>query len=81
MEELPTPLRRHAEARLDSDSVWLAWSDQRRVWFFTGETSLALSRERKQPVLTVREFDERGELLEAANWVLTQHEGWKRLAA
>lgn len=81
MEELPPPLRRQAEARLGSDGVWLAWSDQRRVWFFTGEPSLALSRERKQPVLNVREFDERGELLEVASWVLTHSEGWKRLSA
>ncbi|TAK52873.1 MAG: hypothetical protein EPO25_12560 [Gammaproteobacteria bacterium] len=78
-EELPPELQRHAESRLGSDGVWLAWSDRRRIWFFTGEPSLALSRERKQPVLNVREYDERGELLEAANWVLTNLGGWQRL--
>lgn len=78
--ELPSALRRHAEAKLGSAGVWVAWADERRTWFFTAEQSLALSRERKQPVMSVREYDERGELLEAAFWVLTSLDGWKRLA-
>jgi hypothetical protein len=78
--ELTPSLRRLADTRRGGDSVWIAFADYHRIWFFTATPSLELSRERGRPVLEIRSYDEQGDLLESACWVYTRDEEWVRCA-
>lgn len=60
--------------------AWSVWTDDHGTWLFTGEMSLALSRERGTPVLQVFAYSEYGELLETGFWTHGKHGNWQRCA-
>ena len=78
--QLTPSLRRLADMCRSAEHVWIAFSGDHRIWFFTATPSLELSRERGRPVLEIRSYDEYGELLESACWVRTRDEEWVRCA-
>jgi len=80
VDELPTTLQLLARQHRSSESAWLAWTDGTQIWFFAASPSLALSRERRKPVLTTSVFDGQGSLIESANWVFTNFAGWQKCA-
>ena len=60
--------------------AWCCRADGHRIWLFTAEMSLPLSRERDAPVLQVNSYAGSGELTDADFWVV-EHEGkWRRCA-
>ena len=77
-QELTPALRRLTDTRSSPEHVWIAFSYDHRIWFFTATPSLELSRERGRPVLEIRSYDEYGDLLESACWVHTRDEEWVR---
>jgi hypothetical protein len=79
-QELTPALRRLADTGSGPEHVWIAFSHDHRIWFFTATPSLELSRERGRPVLEIRSYDEQGDLLESACWVHTRDEEWVRCA-
>ena len=81
LSELSIPLRRLARSSATGHSpVWLAWTDGAAVWFVTGGTSLALSRERGRPVLQLLVYGENGALKEALTCVQTAANSWEKCA-
>jgi hypothetical protein len=80
VDELPTTLQLLARQHRSNESAWLAWADGRQIWFFAASPSLALSRERRKPVLSTSVFDAHGSLIESANWVFTDFAGWQKCA-
>jgi hypothetical protein len=76
--ELPGKLHRIAIRSKKSEHVWGAWTDDRRVWFYTAEMSMDSSRERGCPVLDVRSFDEEGQIRESGSWVRVRDGAWQR---
>lgn len=80
LDELPTTLQVLAGQHRSSESAWLSWTDGRHIWFFAASPSLALSRERRKPVLVTSVFDTHGSLIESTNWVFTDFSGWQKCA-
>ena len=74
--ELTPPLRRLAR-KLEFDT-WCAWTAGSQIWFFCATASLELSRERRKPVLHIRLYGKRGQLVEASTCVFTSDRGWQR---
>ena len=74
--ELTAPLRRLV-CELEVDS-WCAWADAGQIWLFCATASLELSRERRKPVLQIRLYGQRGQLVEASTCVFTSDRGWQR---
>jgi hypothetical protein len=62
--------------KIEQGHVWACWANSFQTWLFTCEMSLARSRERGAPVLTVNLFDETGELKEAGTWVAGRDGKW-----
>ncbi len=75
---LSSPLRLLSRAVERRDSIWRAWTDGARVWFFEALFALALSRERGKPVIELREYDEMGEIMRVMTFVSTSAHGWQR---
>jgi hypothetical protein len=81
LSELSIPLRRLARTSSSGHSpVWLAWTDGASVWFVTGVSSLALSRERGRPVLQLLVYNQNGALKEALTCVQTAARSWENCA-
>ena len=79
--KLPSALE-HVLIRMTSgEGVWTCWTDGFRIWLFTAEMSLALSRERGAPVLTVNVYRECGDLKEAGHWTIDRDGNWQRCAS
>ena len=76
--ELTPALEKVAQRSLEEGLVWEAWTDDRAMWLWTCEVSLARSRERGMPVLEVRRYDETGAVEESGAWVLVGHDRWQR---
>lgn len=76
--ELPGALQRVAIRARKSGHAWAAWGDGPRLWFFTAEMSLDLSRERGQPVLQVTAHAEDGQIVESGPWVRVRDGQWQR---
>ncbi|HTU65513.1 MAG TPA: hypothetical protein VMF52_06175 [Steroidobacteraceae bacterium] len=76
--ELTPTLERLAQRSLDDGGVWRAWTDDRAMWLWASEVSLALSRERGMPVMEIRRYDEQGQMEEAGTWVRVRHDTWQR---
>jgi len=49
--------------------VWACWAYGAQLGLFTAEMFLPLSRERGTPVLRVNRYNDRGELMEAGDWL------------
>jgi len=76
--ELTPTLEKLAQRSLDEGSVWRAWSDDRAMWLWACEVSLARSRERGLPVMDVRRYDEFGSIEESGTWVRLRQDIWQR---
>jgi hypothetical protein len=57
---------------------WGCWTTGNETWLFTGEMSLALSRERGLPVLRVNRYDKTGLLVEAGRYASDPRGRWQR---
>jgi len=75
---LPTVLRRIALQSAKEGRVWTCWAYGGQHWLFAAEMSLDASRERGTPVLRLRHYDDRGELTEAACWMVNPEGQWGR---
>ena len=60
--------------------VWVCWEYGAQQWLFTAEMSLALSRERRTPVLSISRYNGQGELVEGGNFLLDPDGIWRRCA-
>jgi hypothetical protein len=78
--ELSALLQRIVTQANKKDRAWSAWSDDHRIWLFTAEMSLPLSRERGLPVLQVNCHGEDGELIKSGSWVRNPEGKWQRCA-
>ena len=76
--ELTPTLERLAQRSLDDGGVWRAWTDEREMWLWASEMSLALSRERGMPVMEIRRYDEHGQMAESGTWVRVRQDQWQR---
>jgi hypothetical protein len=74
---LPQGLRRIANLATEKGRVWSCWAHSFRTWLFTGEMSLAMSRERAAPVLQVDLFDEDG-IKDSGQWTPDRAGKWCR---
>src|ERR1700728_2320920 len=73
---LPLVLLELAQQAGRKDKVWSAWTENDRIWLFTAEMSLALSRERGSPVLHIMVYTEDGQLNEARYWTFNNLGQW-----
>jgi hypothetical protein len=76
--ELTPTLEKLAQRSLEDGHVWRAWTDDRAMWLWACEVSLARSRERGLPVMEVRRYDESGAIEESGTWVRVRNDGWQR---
>lgn len=60
--------------------TWSCWAHGSRLWLFTCEMSLALSRERGAPVLVVRQYNEDADLMDSGTWRFDAVGAWTRCA-
>jgi len=77
---IPSALRQTALQAVSQGRVWACWAYGVQHWIFTAEMSLALSRERKAPVLHVNRYNDDGELTEAGSWLMDPHGQWRQCA-
>ena len=75
---LPAPLRLLSRLIDRRDSVWRAWSEGGRIWFFEALFSLDLSRERGKPVIRLMQYDEVGDVARVMTFVSTIEHGWQQ---
>jgi hypothetical protein len=76
--KLPSALEHVLIQTATGTRVWTCFTDGFRIWLFTGEMSLELSRERGAPVLTVNVYSESGDLQEANHWTTDRDGNWQR---
>ena len=76
--QLTPSLEKVAQRSLDDGHVWRAWTDDRAMWLWACEVSLARSRERGLPVMEVRRYDESGSIEESGTWVRVRNDSWQR---
>ena len=74
---LTPTLEKLAQRELDGGCVWRAWTDDRAMWMWACEVSLARSRERGLPVMEVRRYDESGSIEDSGTWVRVGNEDWQ----
>ena len=75
---LPPALQEVLSLASGKEEVWVCWTDGNRIWLFTAEMSLPLSRERGAPVLTVTVYTEQGDLQDVGDWLVDQDSKWQR---
>ena len=76
--QLTPPLEKVAQRSVDEGHVWSAWTDDRAMWLWACEVSLARSRERGLPVMEVKRYDESGSIEDSGTWVRVRNESWQR---
>jgi hypothetical protein len=76
-DSVPKELRKLATRETQKGKVWSCWAHSFRTWLFTGEMSLALSRERGTPVLQVDVYDYEG-LKDSSPWTPDRSGTWCR---
>jgi hypothetical protein len=81
LQELSPELRSLVRRMQGEEQAWCAWSDDRYIWFISGELSLPLSRERRSPVLHIRRYDEEATLQETGSWLLVRGLLWEPCGA
>jgi hypothetical protein len=74
---VPKELRRIATQANHRGQAWSCWAHSFRTWLFTGEMSLALSRERGTPVLQVDVYEDSG-LRDSGPWMPDRDGSWRR---
>lgn len=77
LDSVPRELRSVAIQATHQGRVWSCWEHTFHNWMFTGEMSLALSRERGRPVLKVDVHDEIG-FRDSALWMADRDGKWSR---
>ncbi len=75
---LPEVLRKVLVRARKQGRACSCWASRSRVWLFTCDMSLALSRERGTPVLQVSVHDEHGEITESGSWMIDRQGNWMR---
>lgn len=78
--ELPARLQQIVVRSHNTERVWSAWTDESRIWFFTAEMSLPLSRERGYPTLQVGLYNVDGKMKEWQHWVRLNDGTWQQCA-
>ena len=78
--ELPSALQKIVIKSHNTERVWSAWTDEDRIWFFTAEMSLELSRERACPVLQVGSYAMDGKLKVWQLWACLKDGTWQQCA-
>ncbi len=78
--DLPVVLQDLVVQSTKADREWSCWTDDHRIWLFTAEMSLDLSRERGCPVLQVNSYAEDGVLIESGSWLSDRDGKWRRCA-
>lgn len=78
--ELPSALQRIVIKSQNTERTWSAWTDEDRIWFFTAEMSLDLSRERGCPVLQVGSHSVDGKLRAWQLWTSLKDGTWQQCA-
>jgi hypothetical protein len=73
---LPEPLCLLSCAIERRESIWRAWTDGTRVWFF--EALLGHARHHGQPSIELIEYDEAGNVVRVLTFVATFAHGWQR---
>ena len=76
--ELTPTLEKVAQRSLEDGYVWRAYTDDRAMWLWDCEVSLARSRERGLTVVEVRRYDESGAVEESGTWVRIEKNSWQR---
>ena len=76
--ELTPTLEKLAQRSIEDGKVWRAWTDDRAMWFWACELSLASSRERGLPVIEARRYDEAGAIEDSGRWVRLSKDSWQR---
>lgn len=76
--DLPSVLQKLVFKLQKSEGVWSAWAHQERVWFFSAEMSLPLSRERGCPALQVASYNESGKMQAWRLWVRLNDGTWQQ---
>lgn len=77
---LPSAMQQVLAQSMSTDRVWTCWTDSSRIWLFTAEMSLALSRGCGAPVLRLNVYSERGEPEDAGDWMVDPEGSWRRCA-
>jgi len=77
---LPASLRAVLVRARKQGQVWACWANPSRLWFFTCDMSLDLSRERGSPVLRVSRYSEDGALDDSGTWLVDPRGQWTRCA-
>lgn len=77
---MPSALQRVLSLSIGKEEVWVCWTNDTRMWLFTGQMSLPLSRERGAPVLTVNVYTENGDLQDVGDWTVNGEGKWQRYA-
>jgi hypothetical protein len=78
--DLPSVLQRLAVNALKTDGAWQAWSCYDGVRLFVAEMSLELSRERGQPALKIRYYNDQGKLQKYSHWTQLTDGEWQQIA-
>lgn len=78
--ELPSALQKIVIKSQHTEQIWSAWIDEARIWFFTAEMSLELSRERGCPALQVRSYEVDGKLKGWQLWACLNDGSWQQCA-
>ena len=78
--ELPSALQKVVINSQNTERVWSAWTDEARIWLFTAEMSLELSRERGCPALQVGSYEVDGKLIRWQVWTYLKNSTWQQCA-
>jgi hypothetical protein len=76
---VPRDLRAIATRASEKGRAWSCWADGLHTWLFTGEMSLALSRELGAPVVQVDLYNDDGST-DSAHWTPNRDGRWQRCA-
>ena len=78
-DSVPSELRNIAKLAVHSGRVWSCWGHGVRVWLFTAEMPLDLSRERHRPMVRVDVYGDDG-LSGSSLWTTDRDGKWQRCA-
>lgn len=67
--ELTSPLQRIVRALSNEAGAWMAYATPQATRLCTAQVEFDLARERGQPVLRIREYNEQGRVIQSNLWV------------
>lgn len=77
---VPRELRAILKSAAASGRSWACWTRGIHTWLFTCELSLALSRERRMPVLQISVYGDDGALESTGTWARNRGGAWLKCA-